>query len=541
MKDGIPDNYRKTIDTVAGNVLKQIMWDGDSKAVPDKFGCDKIFIETFLTIQMADDFVLIANDFLRHEWGQLAGYRDVEYLSMDSGFLWPEEKVRNEIMNLMMNALNRGSEYTKSLFIYLYKIYYKKEYKALKHFNKLSEQDVYALACSEDTFTTADLARVLKMAELLGIEIDDTCDVVYFLLNDQAETVAEADRRSFDEEAEQYLHDSMAQVEELFAQTNDISRKRRRFSRFSENVLRFYGYDEKYIESHETDEDWRVMLARVLALLKRTYPARALEDFSKDEILCYAEIYRAVRVINEDDLNMQYVTQGILHGEAKYEAMEKGYRPLFDPGAVCVVKKSPEPVVGNAAGDFGKAPGKHDEQEMMKEIRELQRKVHMQETEIKQAMSDNAMLRQKLAEKTERVNLLEENRSELISLRNYVYHLTEEDKAEEKTTISEMTEYLRKRAVVIVGGHAIWVSKLKKIFPGWTYISPEVSGTLDTHVVQGADYVYFFTDVISHNTYLRYIKAVRGSGTPFSYIHGVNINSNISQIYADIKMSMEEK
>ena len=49
-------------------------------------------------------------------------------------------------------------------------------------------------------------------------------------------------------------------------------------------------------------------------------------------------------------------------------------------------------------------------------------------------------------------------------------------------------------------------------------------------IVEQADFVYFFTDTISHCTYYQLINAVRERGIPFVYIHGINLERNIMQI-----------
>ncbi len=43
------------------------------------------------------------------------------------------------------------------------------------------------------------------------------------------------------------------------------------------------------------------------------------------------------------------------------------------------------------------------------------------------------------------------------------------------------------------------------------------------------------TDIMSHGSYCRYIKFVREYGLKFGYLHTINIESNINQIYEDIQ------
>lgn len=50
-----------------------------------------------------------------------------------------------------------------------------------------------------------------------------------------------------------------------------------------------------------------------------------------------------------------------------------------------------------------------------------------------------------------------------------------------------------------------------------------------------ADNVYFFTDTISHSTYFKYMNVVKEHGVDFGYIHGVNIENNMRQMYRELK------
>ena len=104
---------------------------------PDTYGCDCIFLRYFVNADMADDFPLIARDFLLHEASHIEEHENVEYLSVDTGVEYPELMFEHHVLNLMMNSLNSGSEYTKALFLELYKTYYKKEYKTLPHFRQI--------------------------------------------------------------------------------------------------------------------------------------------------------------------------------------------------------------------------------------------------------------------------------------------------------------------------------------------------------------------------------------------------------------------
>ena len=76
---------------------------------------------------------------------------------------------------------------------------------------------------------------------------------------------------------------------------------------------------------------------------------------------------------------------------------------------------------------------------------------------------------------------------------------------------------------------------MKSEFPEWKFVSATVSGAADTAIVDKADYVFFFSDTISHSTYYRYLNILRERKIGFGYIHGVNIDNVIRQLYRELK------
>lgn len=155
-------------------------------------------------------------------------------------------------------------------------------------------------------------------------------------------------------------------------------------------------------------------------------------------------------------------------------------------------------------------------------------------------MSDNNSLRTEIADRKRKEeeakvvrDQLEAASSELASLRDYVYNLTEDDSPSQTVSTDSMKEAISNLRIVIIGGHSNWISKMKREFPGWTFIKPEASGSTDASIVDKADYVYFFTDTISHSRYYQFLNVIRERKIDFGYIHGVNIEKNIRDIYRD--------
>ena len=108
--------------------MKEEMLSDEERTSPDTFACDCLFLRYFVTDQMQDDFSLIAKDFLLHEYPNVKDHEMVRFVEPAAMDNWPDRMFERFILNMMMNAVNHGSQYTKNLFIYLHKTYYRKEY-----------------------------------------------------------------------------------------------------------------------------------------------------------------------------------------------------------------------------------------------------------------------------------------------------------------------------------------------------------------------------------------------------------------------------
>ena len=80
-------------------------------------------------------------------WGELSAHAFLEDHPSDSDL---ETGVCRKILNLMYDAVRKGSEYAAAMFRNLYKTYYKKEYDQLKRFRTLSALEVLSLSEDEE-------------------------------------------------------------------------------------------------------------------------------------------------------------------------------------------------------------------------------------------------------------------------------------------------------------------------------------------------------------------------------------------------------
>ena len=507
---------------------------------PDTYGCERLFVKFFVNDEMGEDFPLIARDFYAHEFANIPEHQDVEYIDTQSGEDWPELMFSRFTLGLMMNAVNSGSEYTKALFLYLHKTYYKKEYRTLKRFSRISLSELLALAKPEGTghHYYANLSRILCIAPMYGIQIGGECDIIYDILSEFSDKYGINGGYSFDEAVDESFQDCRAEIEERFEQKKLYSLDAK-MSKFLGNVFQWLGYSPEYADwCDENDRGVEDRLAIVLSILKKTFP-KSNREYSAEELTLYGMIFHCAGAVTSNSSWMAETLKTLAYGESGTFYYDE-FPPKFHPEDVQIRtartgKSKTERQVKDCTEHTGTEECRHDESVLSEEVDKLRRKVRRLE-------SDNSSLRVSLAEKRrleeESKDIrkqLEASNRELAVLRNYVYKLTENDNPITDKTIESMKETIAGYRIIIVGGHSNWLSKMKKEFPDWIFIDPKASGTIDVSIVDKADYVYFFTDTISHSKYHQFMNAIRERKINFGYIHGVNIEKNIRDIYVDFE------
>ena len=129
---------------------------------------------------------------------------------------------------------------------------------------------------------------------------------------------------------------------------------------------------------------------------------------------------------------------------------------------------------------------------------------------------------------------LETDKVELQKLRDYVYNETEEDVRKNDISYEEMKAAIKDRNVMIIGGNENWTKKLKNEFPNWKFVKAVVSSTVTSSIIMNCEKVYFFTGTLGHSNYAKFVDLARYHGVDFSYMHGVNVQKNVRQVYHDL-------
>ena len=115
-----------------------------------------------------------------------------------------------------------------------------------------------------------------------------------------------------------------------------------------------------------------------------------------------------------------------------------------------------------------------------------------------------------------------------------MYNFTEEDIALTEKSRQDYIDQLKDKKVVIIGGHTNWIRQLRDLFPKWTFVNYKSTTTVDDSILAHSDYVFFFTDMLKHHVYYRFINLVREKKVPFGYISSSNIDKGLKQMAEEI-------
>ncbi len=522
-------------------------------AEPDTYGCECMFLYSFVTEQMRKDFSFIAREFLLNCFGSMDFKKGiVPYIKRGSGERSVKMMIRFHVLNLMWNAVKQGNEYAKNLFLYLFKTYYSKEYKQLKRFRTISVKELNAIALKDpDDKDAFSVARVYTMSQLMGISIDNDLDkcLKYAALSEYYEAweAGVADKRpkdigNFSEEDVKEL------VEDVSYDCEEISE---RYHIADKDAMKYLKKVQKFIDHIRDNDcgkaagdiynlpdisDLNFFLGNTLHDLKEVFGEG---EYTDKEIMLFWALDNVVSAANFNGKCGNMMIEEILLGKV-VDLDEHGPElELFNAEeakkGVFHMSQTENPTARKEQKKEEKVQNSEDKESALnREIEDLRRQLHLQENEIKGLKSELSEMRSVREDKEKLATENRNMRTELAALRNHVYNLTENESENDTVSTDEMKSAIKDKRIVIIGGDVNWINKMKNNFPDWVYVKPSNSGTMDTKIVEKADKVYFFTDTIDHGTYYRYCGVVRDCGTPFGYIHGVNIGNITRQLYKEL-------
>jgi hypothetical protein len=138
-----------------------------------------------------------------------------------------------------------------------------------------------------------------------------------------------------------------------------------------------------------------------------------------------------------------------------------------------------------------------------KEKAELSRRLSVSEDLLSKSASAVNSLKRDVKRLSEKVIDLESGRSELNSLRGFLFSLDHE----EEFSPSGVEVDLSAINGVVLGGHVRWQNKMKSLLPSFSFISPE-SLNFDQNLIRNADFIFVFVNYLNHAIYYRAMSAV---------------------------------
>lgn len=521
-------------------LFKEIQNEKGDKLPPDTIGVDYFFLRGFITRDMFIEFDFICQYFLDHCYDRLEDFAEVgSYYEISAKNYSVERSYVDRIMWLIYNGAKIKDEYCVALIKYLYKTYYKSEYKQLKRFSHISCSDVLTIANEDpDDFDFYEISRVLVMCSIMDIKIDHKASILYsFCANERAKIIND-EEDDFNLYSDELFEKCREQVEEWCSDAtvseNRLFKHYKRQERFISECFRHNNYPDNYLyNALDSYMGLKMEMVRTLCMLKHYHPNR---EYSFEEVQKYTALYSLVIAVRDTveayDWDIDKSLRIKRDDVQEYEKDEF----IFDPDKIVVNKKSSdkkteEKQIVNVAPV--EAPKLSDE-EYMSEISTLRNKLNAREQEISHLREETHKFKKNYEEADSLVQKYKDERSELIALRNYVYELTEGAPEEVTVELDEMKEFLAKQQIIIVGGYPAWINKLKSLFPDWRFISIDSYRTADIKMFSGANKVYFFTGSLSHAAYFKFITAVRDGNVPFGYIHSTNVDTSIKILYKDL-------
>ena len=291
--------------------------------------------------------------------------------------------------------------------------------------------------------------------------------------------------------------------------------------------------------------DLAVEMSRAIFFMDITYPGYKVgySNLMFLAIVNYlSEVFSDLYKIREKELLgfLRIEKEHFVDQDEKQEAVDVQAGKILKVAAIPVTNTPPANAVKNEKHKANNPASDSDEVEELKRIIEEQRRL-LEEKDQLLSFKEQDIIRQrtlyeeahaKEVEYKENRAEYEASRKELATLREHLFRMTEDDIEPEPDKLEEMKQAIAGKQIMIIGGHVNWQRRLKQMFPKWRFVA--ASDYLGTETVDGMDYIYFFTDFMSHALYNKFIGILRERELNYYYIHGTNVEKNVRQIYGDV-------
>jgi len=169
------------------------------------------------------------------------------------------------------------------------------------------------------------------------------------------------------------------------------------------------------------------------------------------------------------------------------------------------------------------------------EIYSLKDKIALLESEINGLFDIQRDKDKEIAKLKEELEKTNEDKSELIALREFFYKSCEEQ--EDAPAETDYSESLKDKRILIIGGHNGFTNKLKDKYPDWVFIESR-KYTFPDNIITGVDLVVIVATYLDHSLYFKVMNVVKNHDIPFMFL---DTKQNISLVENEIYNSLSDK
>lgn len=495
-----------------------------------------------------EDFLMILTDFNVKKGNRFEEF--LQYVPMldransNSKIMSPDNFTRQEIIGLLYGGVKAGDMYCREALRMLYKTFYKSEYNQLKRFSVIRSAELIDL-CKDDEKMSIELfkaSRVLCMSYVMGIQVDESCRPLYIAIEDMITMMEEKSRAENaliskvieDNHLREELQNS-PRVDEILKQTpQDSEGNYLTFDKVNSVISRMFSDQGDFAEDY-LRQSFPIHITHAVEYLNAIISDMGLSNkFSNEDIMLltpFVAVISSYAILDEEYKNLLY---SFLYPNLNLEANPSQIVSSLERLKLTDVVVHKEFAIDKIpAEETTESEPQRDSLE--DEITELRRRLREKESECIELRAQYKKEREAKKELELELSEHQSERIELQKLRDYVYCETEEDVAEKRVSYEEMKLSLQNRNVIIIGGNENWTKKLKNEFPNWKFVKAVVSSTVTSNIIKNCEKVYFFTDTLGHSNYAKFVDLARIHGIDFSYMHGVNMQKNVEQIYRDFE------
>lgn len=305
---------------------------------------------------------------------------------------------------------------------------------------------------------------------------------------------------------------------------------------FGKKALIANGLPDNYADMHMLEDTGDTIDKRFVSSMVHAFVTikdmHMEERCSLQDVQTFAALWELVCGLSNSIHELQEEISGLLSVDMDQDL----YPAMFHPETSVKNKKAQEQKIQ------GKMQEKEEEhstfstpgEDLSQEIDTLRLSLREKEQETKELYRKFREAQSHFKEYEEETKKREDERAELIALREFVYHLgNEKDEEIPGEKIDDMKTAIADKKIIIIGGHINWHNKIRRIFPKWTCLLTEEFKMVNGKALENRDKVYFFTDHMNHVAYEKYIKACRERKLDFGYLATVNLNQVIRQVYED--------